>query len=101
MKKLSIFSLRLILAFLFVTASLGMPIVASANSPQTYIVVVGAENVSRGTSVMAYFPEMLRIHVGDTVLWKQHTHEIHTVTFLAGTPEPILIIQSSPPGLPS
>jgi plastocyanin len=51
---------------------------------------------------MAYFPSTLTIHVGDTVLWKVNTHEIHTVTFLAGTPEPLLIVPVPlpPPVLP-
>ena len=105
MKRLSIISLRVIAALLITAASLGMPIAASANpgnSAQTYTVLVGAENVARGTSVMAYFPDSLTIHVGDTVLWKQKTHEIHTVTFLAGTPAPILIVPvpAPPPDLP-
>jgi plastocyanin len=50
---------------------------------------------------MAFFPETLYIHVGDTVSWKQNTHEIHAVTFLAGTPEPTFIMPapaSFPPG---
>ena len=92
MKKIPIYSLRVILAVLFAAASLGMPIVASAASAQTYTVLVGAESVSHGAGVMAYFPSTLTIHVGDTVLWKVNTHEIHTVTFLAGTPEPVLIV---------
>jgi plastocyanin len=47
---------------------------------------------------MAFFPATLHIHVGDTVLWKQNTHEIHTVTFLAGTPIPDLLVPA-PAGL--
>jgi plastocyanin len=80
------------LAFLFAATSLAMPVAASANSPQTYTVLVGAENLSRASGVMAYFPDTLHIHVGDTVLWKQNTHEIHTVTFLDGTPLPLLLV---------
>ena len=101
MKRLPIFNLIIILAFLLSATSLAMPTVASADSAQTYTVLVGAENVSRRTDVMAYFPATLHIHVGDTVLWKQNTHEIHTVTFLAGSPEPALIVPapaSFPPG---
>jgi plastocyanin len=50
---------------------------------------------------MAYFPATLHIHVGDTVLWKQNTHEIHTVTFLGPlTKAPDLIVPSDPPTLP-
>jgi plastocyanin len=49
---------------------------------------------------MAYFPTTLHIHVGDTVHWKRNTNEIHTVTFLAGTPLPPINVPA-PSGLPS
>jgi plastocyanin len=90
MKRISIINLIVILSFLF--AGLALPTVASANSAKTYTVIVGAENVSRASSVMSYFPATLHIHVGDTVLWKQNTHEIHTVTFLAGADQPVLLV---------
>lgn len=96
MKRLPIFSFVVILALLFTATSLAMPTTASASS-QTYTVVVGAENVSRRVSVMAFFPETLHIHVGDTVLWNQKTHEIHTVSFLAGTTVPDLLVPVPPP----
>jgi plastocyanin len=92
MKRLPIFNLIVMLAFVFTSMTLAGPGIASANSAQTYTVLVGAENLSRASGVMSYFPETLHIHVGDTVLWKQNTHEIHTVTFLAGAPAPTLII---------
>jgi plastocyanin len=50
--------------------------------PQTFTVLVGAEDVSQGATVTAFFPETLRIHVGDTVHWQKNADEIHTVTFL-------------------
>ena len=103
MKKFVNFSLLLSLLVGF--ASMAAPTTALAGSvqaaaPQTYTVMVGAENVSRGISLMAYFPATLRIHVGDTVVWKQNSFEIHTVTFLAGTPMPQLVVPA-PAGLPS
>jgi plastocyanin len=67
--------------------------------PHTYTVLVGAERVSSGIDVMAFFPDTLRIHVGDTVVWKQNSHEIHTVTFLAGTPLPELLVPAPIGGL--
>jgi len=95
MKRSSIFSLIVILSFLF--TGLAMPTIASANSAQTYTVLVGAENVSRASGVMAYFPATLHIHAGDTVLWQQNTHEIHTVTFLAGADAPVLLMPAPAP----
>ena len=90
MKRLPV--LRLLLIFIFIAVTFMAPTAAQAASPNTYTILVGAENVSLGVGVMAYFPEIVHVHVGDTVLWKQNTHEIHTVTFLAGTPEPELLI---------
>ena len=67
---------------------------------QTYTVLVGAVDDTVGANVMAFFPETLRIHVGDTVHWQRNGNEIHTVTFLAGTPLPDFNVPA-PPGLPS
>jgi plastocyanin len=65
--------------------------VSAAAGPRTYTVIVGAEDVSRGIDVMAYFPDTVRLHVGDTLHFAQGSHEIHSVTFLANGAEPPLI----------
>lgn len=49
---------------------------------RTYTVAVGAEDANMGIDVNMYFPSRLVIHAGDTVMWRQRTKEIHTVTFL-------------------
>ena len=46
--------------------------------------------VSHAASVMRYFPQNIRIHTGDTVIWTNDTSEVHGVTFLAGQPLPQL-----------
>jgi plastocyanin len=47
--------------------------------------------VSHSAAVMRYFPQNLRIHAGDTVVWTDNTsNELHGVTFLAGQPLPQL-----------
>ena len=102
MKRIKLFNV-LIISVLSM-ASLATPAAALANppqgnGPQTYTVLVGAEKVSSGIDVMAFFPDTLRIHVGDTILWTQNAHEIHTVTFLAGTPLPELIVPAPGGGL--
>jgi plastocyanin len=77
---------------------LSFGLTASAKTPampRTYTVMVGLENPHQGIGVMAYFPESVTIHVGDTVHWVQNTNEIHTVTFLAGVPFPELLIPSN------
>jgi plastocyanin len=99
MKKSRIFSFALMLMIAF--SSLALPATALARAPrhkdkhpgpQTFTVVVGAENSSLGITVNAFFPENLRVHVGDTVLFKQNSFEIHTVTFLAGEALPDLLV---------
>jgi plastocyanin len=68
--------------------------------PKTFTVLVGAEDASTGASAFVFFPDTLRIHVGDTVHWQRNTDEPHTVTFLAGTPLPPFNVPA-PNGLPS
>jgi plastocyanin len=70
------------------------------DKPKTYTVLVGAEDDSVGAGVMAFFPETLRIHVGDTMHWQRNGKEIHTVTFLAGIDLPPINVRA-PDGLPS
>src|SRR5215472_6348056 len=92
---------QLILRLHFVLlAALASAEVAHAQNKKTFTVLVGAEDVSVGATVNAYFPDTLTIHVGDTVHWQRNTNEIHTVTFLAGTPIPDFLI-AAPDGLPS
>jgi plastocyanin len=74
--------------------------VAHAQEPKTFTVLVGAEDDSMGAIVEAFFPDTVLIHVGDTVHWIRNGNEIHTVTFLVGTPLPDVIIPA-PAGLPS
>jgi plastocyanin len=73
----------------------------SSTVAQTYTVTVGWENPREGIGINAFFPETVSIHVGDTVHWVLNTNEIHTVTFLAGTKIPALIVPAAQVGLPS
>jgi plastocyanin len=96
MKKL--FHIGLALSMFLGMFSFALPVYAS--TAQSYTVLVGAENTSTGVSLMDYFPQILRIHVGDTITWKINSHEIHTVTFLAGQPlQPFII--PAPSGMAS
>jgi plastocyanin len=82
------------------TPALGQAADTRNQNPNTYTVLVGAEHVAQGASVVGYFPTTLSIHVGDTVHWQRNANEIHTVTILAGTPLPPLNVPA-PPGQPS
>jgi len=66
---------------------------ATKSFPQTYTVLVGLDDKTTGAAMDAYFPAIVHIHVGDTVLWKKNSNEIHTVTFLGNmTKAPDLLV---------
>jgi plastocyanin len=66
---------------------------AAMTSPQTYTVLVGLDDKTTGAAMDGYFPATIHIHVGDTVLWKRNSNEIHTVTFLGNmTQAPVLLV---------
>src|SRR5512141_1191487 len=59
------------------------PISPSTNSGgQVFTVMVGGEDTTVGATLNAFFPSVVHVHVGQTILWKQNSHEPHTVTFL-------------------
>lgn len=82
--------------FLLVLSMLGLASPAFASSPQNYTVLVGSENTTKGVSLMSFFPATVRIHVGDSVTWQINSHELHTVTFLAGQNMPDMLIPAPP-----
>src|SRR6202158_3722686 len=43
---------------------------------------VGAESPNRGSQALAFLPNELWVHTGDTIRWTFPTHERHTLTFL-------------------
>jgi plastocyanin len=45
-------------------------------------VTVGAESRSQGSQALAFLPNELWIHGGDSIRWTFPTHERHTLTFL-------------------
>src|ERR1700745_3008062 len=45
-------------------------------------VSVGAESPNRGSQALAFLPNELWVHVGDSVRWTFPTHERHTLSFL-------------------
>jgi plastocyanin len=49
-------------------------------------VTAGAENHDMGHQALAFLPNELWIHVGDSVTWNFNSDEIHTVTFLKTSP---------------
>jgi plastocyanin len=47
---------------------------------------VGAQSADKGRQALAFLPNELWIHEGDSITWKFEAGEIHTVTFLATDP---------------
>jgi plastocyanin len=92
MKK--IFNIGLLLTMLLGMFSFALPVFAS--TPQNFTVLVGAENTATGVSLMSFFPQTVRIHVGDSITWKSNSSEIHTVSFLAGDSLQEVIIPAPP-----
>jgi plastocyanin len=54
--------------------------VLNVANADTYRVIVGWEDKKTGAEVNKMYPEVLQIHPGDTVHFKQNAVEIHTVT---------------------
>jgi plastocyanin len=62
-------------------------IIAALTAPQTlrahnWKAVVGAQNTNKSHQALAFLPNELWIHAGDSITWTQEADDIHTVTFL-------------------
>jgi len=55
---------------------------ASCAGAVTWEATVGAQTTDKGIQALAFLPNELWIHAGDSITWTFPTHEIHTVTFL-------------------
>ena len=60
-------------------AALMVPVTIQA---QTWQAAVGAQSVDKARQVVAFLPNEIWIHAGDTVNWTVGADEIHTITFL-------------------
>lgn len=54
----------------------------SAEAQQTWSAKVGAESHDMGRQALAFLPNEIWIHAGDSVTWTFDSDEIHTVSFL-------------------
>lgn len=57
-----------------------------SNEPHTWHVLVGGQAAGQAIQAEGYYPRVITIDAGDTVVWTLNTLEIHSVTF-AGTCE--------------
>jgi plastocyanin len=60
-------------------AALMVPVSIQA---QTWQAAVGAQSEDKGRQVVAFLPNELWIHAGDSIQWTVKADEIHTITFL-------------------
>lgn len=67
-----------------------------AMQAQSWQATVGAQSKDMGRQAMAFLPNEIWIHEGDSVTWKVDSDEIHTVTFLT----PAKPGQPGPPPVP-
>jgi plastocyanin len=79
MKAFGSFQFPSFLRWFLMIAILIVPQAALAESWQA---AVGAQSHDLGRQALAFLPNEIWIHAGDSVTWKVETDEIHTVTFL-------------------
>ncbi len=74
-------SLTVVAMLMFVAATQVVPAAA-----QNTHAIVGAQSTDKGRQGLAFLPNELWVHVGDSVRWTFVTDEIHTVSFLRTIP---------------
>jgi plastocyanin len=68
---------------------LGIALVVIAQGAQAqWRAAVGAQSRDLGRQALAFLPNEIWIHAGDTITWTFETDEIHTVSFLRTLPPP-------------
>jgi plastocyanin len=60
----------------------GLAVSQTAQAQQTWQATLGAQSKDMGKQVVAFLPNEMWIHVGDTINWTSASGDIHTVTFL-------------------
>jgi plastocyanin len=77
----TVFCCMFVLAVLIATQA----VPAAAQDAQA---IVGAQSTDQGKQALAFLPNELWVHAGDSVKWTFVTDEIHTVSFLRTIPSP-------------
>jgi plastocyanin len=76
--------------------ALAILIAPGAVSAATWQATVGAQSTDEGIQALAFLPNGLRIHAGDSITWAFPAPEIHTVTFLKQDTNPEQIRPARP-----
>lgn len=73
-----------------------------AQAQQDWTATVGAQSADMSRQAVAFLPDEIWIHAGDTITWTFNSGDIHTVTFLTiGQVYPFDPTQGCPPITPS
>src|SRR6516165_8514366 len=69
-------------------------------TPQTWFATVGAQSNDKGRQALAFLPNEIWIHAGDSITWQFDADEVHTVTFIPDDgPRPFFqTVNGSPDG---
>ena len=68
---------------------------AGSSGPQTWHVSVGGQSPDGAVQGEAYYPHVITVDVGDTVVWTLSSGEPHTVTFFGTGPVPADCLEAS------
>lgn len=63
-------------------------VVLSLRADAQWHAVAGAQTADKARQALAFLPNELWIHQGDSITWRFEAGEIHTVTFLSTLPDP-------------
>jgi plastocyanin len=55
------------------------------SSPVQWYATVGAQSADMGRQALAFLPNEIWIHAGDSITWRWDANDVHTVTFLPAT----------------
>ncbi len=79
---------------------------STSSGPRTWHVLIGGQSQDQALQAEGYYPRVITIDAGDTVVWTLNTGEIHSVTFMGTCEEsscvpPCVNIDISPCGSPT
>ena len=80
MKRVNTIRFPYVFAAFFALAVITLPLTAAAQ--QNWHAKVGAETPGMGRQALAFLPNEIWIHAGDSITWTFNSDEIHTVSFL-------------------
>jgi plastocyanin len=55
---------------------------STSSGPRTWHVLIGGQSQDQAIQAEGYYPRVITIDAGDTVVWTLNTGEIHSVTFM-------------------